>query len=92
MYHSRHGGGNTPPSQLQFGVSAHRHGRVSSPLFHLSQDETVQDGQLLNVYSSFLADALAWDIMLETGVSGPSLVLANHPFAKQGHKWHCIPA
>ena len=59
---------------------------------HLSQDETAQDGQLLNAYSSFLADALAWDIMLETGVSGPSLVLANHPFAKQGHEWHCLPA
>lgn len=63
---------------------------------HLSQDELVQHGLLLNAYSSFLADALASNAMLETSLqrrtSAASLIPASHPFAKPGHKWHCLPA
>ena len=63
---------------------------------HLSQDQSVQDGLLLNAYSSFLADALASNVMLETSLqrstSAASLIPASHPCAKPGHKWHCLPA
>ena len=69
-------------------------GTMAKVALQLVQDDTAQEGLLLDALAKFLADAHTSNAMVQARLGGstsaPSLIPASHTTAVSMQRWHCL--